>query len=168
MVNKLLPLLLACSLQAGVVEQYKGKRLSIAQEAERATKHYAEILGWQDWVPVFLCMWNEESHFSPGLANIDRLGKAGEFGIGQVMPDQMNGARRFWERRGVRLGSICEVDTQVALGLAVFAQKIRRSLSLRQAIHDYNGGEPHRVKVLACLESNYGLKIDTHNRLVKK
>ncbi len=104
------------------------------------TESYASILAMSDkQVHILLCMAHEESNYQAGI-----LGDHGTvMGVYQTPKSYFKKLRKFWRLRGVRLGAVSDVDTQVAFGVAEFYMHMEEAARSHEgiwgAVRRYNG-----------------------------
>ncbi len=107
------------------------------------TESYASILAMSDkQTHILLCMAHEESNFRAGI-----LGDHGTvMGVYQTPKVYYKKLRRFWRLRGVQLGAVSDVDTQVAFGVAEFYMHMEEAARAHEgiwgAVRRYNGSGP--------------------------
>jgi hypothetical protein len=114
----------------GQGERMRGLVLFAGKETER----YAAMLGVQEHVPKMLCMWHRESSYDQKLTDGD------SFGMTQVRRRYWKRLYRFWQAKGVELGSIHDPSTQIAFGVAMYAEHLKLAKGDGwEAVRRYNG-----------------------------
>lgn len=106
-------------------------------EVVRDTKRFARMLCLEGHLDTLLSMAHRESQFDMTL---DSRPAEDSFGIYQVRRMYEASLRRFWQKRGVRLGDIEDAETQCAFGVAMFWIKLQKSGgNIWGGVRRYNG-----------------------------
>lgn len=111
----------------------------IVTKAVMYTYEAASLLSLTAQVDTLLSMWHRESTYNP--AATDPGGDS--VGICQTQPKDSVHWRKFWHRRGIKLGPFTDVRTQIFFGVAAFNQKLKDAHgNVKEAVRRYNGAGP--------------------------
>lgn len=104
------------------------------------TRVFSEKLGHEKHLKTILAMWYTESRYIQDADDGD------SYGIAQTRKRYEKRLRKFWDDRGIELGSIQDPATQVAFGVAEFHEKWhyarRHKNRLWDTVRRYNGSGP--------------------------
>jgi hypothetical protein len=100
---------------------------------------YSELVGLESQVDTELAVFHVESRFDPKCTGDHNR----SYGIGQTARRQEKCWRAFWLRRGVKLGPIDSLETQVAFSVAELAFCIKKAGGdVKDGVRRYNGAGP--------------------------
>lgn len=124
-------------LFAFYAKNYPEIQLEYLSEVVSDTKRYAKKLCLGGELDTLLSMAHRESHFDMFA---DTRPVEDSFGIYQTRIQYEGRLRRFWLNRGVTLGSIEDVETQCAFGVAEFWLHLQAAGgNIWGAVRRYNG-----------------------------
>lgn len=157
-----LPLSLAASSADKLVAYYAKTDPSIDPMYLRyvagETERLAKSVGHGDKLETLLAMWHTESHFQQAADDGD------SYGVAQTRKRYEKRLRTWWLKRGVPLGSLDDPTTQVAFGVAEFAEHWHYARNdknrLWETVRRYNGSGPgarnHAKKVFRARKVIFG------------
>lgn len=127
----------------GLAQAYDNQRVNPATlvKAVEFTSEAADLLCISDQTDTMLAMWHRESDFEPLAFNpCLRTPNQDSLGICQTQRADMQRWRKFWLKRGIKLGPFKNVGTQVYFGVAEFYTKLQANHGdVLLAVERYNG-----------------------------
>lgn len=119
-----------------------GRTDPVIVKAVKYTIEAAERLGIETQTDTMLAMWHRESWYDPKADDRKLVGKKlRSLGIAQTRASYMKKLRKFWLKRGKKLGPFSEIRTQAYFGVAEFYLKLEATHGdVWEAVRSYNGG----------------------------